>query len=62
MNDIDKLTVNEKDRATIIKLPLLLFQRVIISVQGIKCNMDLEAKFSFKFCIFPQPFQKILAQ
>ena len=42
--------------------PMPPFQWVIISVQGINCDVNLETIFSHRFCTLPQPLQKILAQ
>ena len=33
--------------------PMLLFQRLISSGQGIGCNVDVETAFSYELCTFP---------
>ena len=66
-NDTDKFIFKKKDRAIImqsessIKIdieeifvePMLLFQRLIASVQGIGCDVDMETAFSYELCTFP---------
>ena len=65
--DIDKFIFKKKDRAVIMKSdssikidneeifvdPVLLFQRLIASDQGIGCDVDVETAFSYELCTFP---------
>ena len=65
--DTDKFIFKKKDRDVIMKSessiktdneeifvdPMLLFQRLIASVQGISCDVDVETAFSYELCIFP---------
>ena len=71
--NIDKFIFKKKDRTVInmksessIKLdneeifvdPMLLFQRLIASVQGIGYNVDVETEFSYELCSFPLALSK----
>ena len=64
--DIDKFIFKQKDRPVIMKSessiktdneeifldPMFLFQRLIASVQGIGCDVDVETGFSYELCTF----------
>ena len=64
--DTDKFIFKKKDQDVIMKSessikidneeifvdPMLLFQRLIASVQGISCDVDVETAFSYELCTF----------
>ena len=41
------------DNEEIFVEPMLLFQQLIASVQGIDCDVDVETAFSYVLCTFP---------